>query len=186
MAAIIPFNRLAWEQLFWFLKYLIPKLTLADPDADTLDELLESVDLSTYGLERVKLNHAITLDDSDPALDPQNPNPRGAYGSDPETDPLDNIVRMFNERWFQGWGATPEEQKVKFVNITDNIKSHPGFAAKYQNNTDPHTRSLAFEKMLKEVMLKRRKEELELYKLFAGDPAFKASLTESLERAVEA
>lgn len=35
-------------------------------------------------------------------------------------------------------------------------------------------------------MLKRRKEELELYKLFAGDSAFKASWTESLQRAVEA
>ena len=186
MASIIPFDMLTWEKLFWFLKFLIPKLKVEDPDSDALDELLESVDLSTYGLERVKLNHAIALDDSASELDPQNPNPRGVHEGDPETDPLDEIVRTFNERWFQGWGATPEEQRVKFVNITENIKGHPDFETKYQNNPDPHTRELAFEKMLKEVMLKRRKEELELYKLFAGDSAFKASWTESLQRAVEA
>ena len=61
MAAIMPYDMLTWEKLFWFLKFLIPKLKVQDPDADLLDELLESVDLSSYGLQRVKLNHAITL-----------------------------------------------------------------------------------------------------------------------------
>jgi len=34
--------------------------------------------------------------------------------------------------------------------------------------------------MLQDVMLKRRKEELELYKLFASDPAFKAAWSQSI------
>jgi type I restriction enzyme R subunit len=38
--------------------------------------------------------------------------------------------------------------------------------------------------MLKEVMLSRRKDELELYKLFAGISAFKASWTQSMQRTV--
>jgi type I restriction enzyme R subunit len=42
--------------------------------------LLESVDLSTYGLERVKLNQSIALDDNETEVEPQNPNPRGAHG----------------------------------------------------------------------------------------------------------
>lgn len=45
-------------------------------------------------------------------LDPQNPNPRGAHGDDKQKDPLDEIVRSFNERWLQGWSATPEEQVI--------------------------------------------------------------------------
>lgn len=64
MAAIMPYEMVMWEKLFWFLKFLIPKLKVADPDAELLDELLNSVDLSTYGLQRVKLNHAIALDDA--------------------------------------------------------------------------------------------------------------------------
>lgn len=184
MAAIMPYDMLTWEKLFWFLKFLIPKLKVQDPDADLLDELLESVDLSSYGLQRVKLNHAITLDDEESELEPQNPNPRGAHGTEKETDPLDEIIKSFNEKWFQGWSSTPEEQRVKFVNIVDSVKRHPDFSAKYQNNPDPINRGLAFEKILKEVMLQRRKEDLELYKLFANDTAFYTSYAQNVQRMV--
>lgn len=184
MASIMPYEVVAWEKLFWFLKFLIPKLIVKDPDAEALDELLDSVDLSSYGLQRVKLNYGIGLDAEETELVPQNPNPRGAHGGDEERDPLDDIIKNFNERWFQGWSATPVEQKVKFINIAESIKQHPDFEAKYQNNPDPHNRELAFEKMLKEVMLARRKDELELYKLFAGDPAFKASWMQSMQRTI--
>lgn len=184
MAAIMPFEVLEWEKLFWFLKFLTPKLKVVDPNQDTLDELLDAVDLSSYGLERVKLNHDIGLDASQTELDPQNPNPRGYRDGDPETDPLDEIVRSFNERWFQGWSATPEEQRVKFVNIAKSLRAHPDFEDKFANNQDPQNRALAFERILKDVMLKRRKDELELYKLFAGDSAFKAAWTQSLQEIV--
>jgi type I restriction enzyme R subunit len=184
MAAIMPYEIAVWEKLFWFLKFLIPKLIVKDPDADQIDELLNSVDLSSYGLERVKLNHGIGLDASETELEPQNPNPRGAHGDGEERDPLDEIIRNFNERWFQGWGATPEEQRIKFVNIANSIKAHPDFAEKYQNNPDIHNRDLAFEKIFEEVMLKNRRNELELYKLLANDAAFKASMQQSLRQMV--
>lgn len=184
MASIMPYEVVAWEKLFWFLKFLIPKLIVKDPHAEAMDELLDSVDLSSYGLQRVKLNYGIGLDSEEAELAPQNPNPRGGHGGGDERDPLDDIIKNFNERWFQGWSATPEEQKVKFINIAESIKQHPDFEAKYQNNPDPHNRELAFEKMLKEVMLARRKDELELYKLFAGDPAFKASWMQSMQRTI--
>jgi type I restriction enzyme, R subunit len=60
------------------------------------------------------------LNEDETELDPQNPNPRGAHGGDEAHDPLDDIVRRFNERWFQGWSATPEEQRIKFIHIADN------------------------------------------------------------------
>ena len=56
MASILPYEVVKWEKLFWFLKFLIPKLIIVDPTKDALDELLNSVDLSTYGIERVKLS----------------------------------------------------------------------------------------------------------------------------------
>jgi len=184
MAAIMPYEVIDWEKLYWFLKFLIPKLIVKDPNADLLDALLDSVDLSSYGLERVKLGHTIGLDDSETEVDPQNPNLRGVHGGDEERDPLDDIVKSFNERWFQGWSATPEEQKMKFVNLADNIKAHPDFAAKYQNNQDAHNRKLAFDKIFEDVMLKNRRNEMELYKLFAGDTAFKAAMQQSLQQMV--
>jgi type I restriction enzyme R subunit len=69
VAAIIPFNNVNWEMLHWFLKFLIPKLKVKDPDQDKLDELLNSVDLSTYGLERSRLEAKIGLDAAETELD---------------------------------------------------------------------------------------------------------------------
>ncbi len=87
MASIMPFEIVNWEALFWFLKFLIPKLSVKQDD-DNLDELLESVDLTTYGLQRSKLNQKIELDDAEKALDPQNPNVRGENQQPEEIESL--------------------------------------------------------------------------------------------------
>ena len=184
MAAIIPFEVVAWEKLFWFLKFLVPKLNVKDPNQDALDELLDAVDLSSYGLERTKLSQSISLDTTEAKLDPQNPNPRGYHEREVQEDPLEEIIRRFNERWFHGWSATPEEQRVKFLNIIQSVQSHPDFEEKYNENPDPYSRNLAFEKIMKDIMLRRRKEELELYKLHAQDQAFKSSLYQSVKEAL--
>lgn len=183
MAAIIPFEQLAWEKLFWFLKFLVPKLKVQDP-IDEFDEILNAVDLSSYGLARTKLNHRIRLEDEEAELDPQNANPRGAHQDDKTKDPIDEIIHNFNEKWFQGWGATPEEQRVKFLNIAERIRNHKDFEQKYKNNPDIHTRGIAFEQILRDVMSERHRDELELYKLFAKDPAFKTAWTQSLQMAL--
>lgn len=140
--------------------------------------------LSTYVLERVKLAQRIEMDSSETELDPQNPNPRGAHGGEREQDPLDEIIRQFNQRWFQGWSATPKEQRVKFVHIADSIKAHPDFEEKYKNNPDVHNREIAFTKIFEEVILKNRHNELELYKLLANDDSFKKAMQQSLKRVV--
>jgi len=185
MASIMPFEIANWEKLFWFLKFLIPKLVINDPNADAFNDLLNSVDLSTYGLERVKLNASIGLDESIAELDPQNPNPRGTHGGEQEEDELETIVRTFNERWFHGWEATPEEQRVKFVNIAQSIKNHPDFKEKYSENSDVHTRDIAFEKIFEQVIGKQRKNELDLYRLYSKDEGFKRAMQNTIKRLVE-
>ncbi len=185
MASIMPYEVLVWEKLFWFLKFLIPKLIVRTKEDELIDELLESVDLSTYGLERTKLNNAIGLDDSATELDPQNPNPRGAHGGDEEKDPLDEIIKSFNERWFHGWDATPEDQRVKFISISKHIQAHPDYQAKVADNKDAQNRDLAFKKILNDVMGQQRKKELELYKLFAKDESFYQALFDTIKRMID-
>ncbi len=181
MASIMPYEVADWEKLFWFLKFLIPKLKLQDPQADSIDELLDSVDLSSYGLERDRLGQSIGLDLSETELDPQNPNTRGGHGTESEENPLDEIIRTFNERWFQDWSATPEEQRVKFISVKEGVSNHPEFEDKYLNDADPQNRNLALNKIVKEVMLNKRKDDMELYRLFFGDDAFRSALVKSLE-----
>ncbi len=186
MASILPYEVVKWEKLFWFLKFLIPKLIIVDPERDALDALLNSVDLSTYGLQRVKLNMSIELDESETELDPQNPNVRGLHGPDPNEDPLDLIIKSFNERWFQGWEATPEEQRVKFVSLAHSMRSHPDFKEKYSENADTQNREIAFKKIFDDVMSKQRKSELDLYRLIAKDEAFKIAMQDTLKRILSA
>lgn len=185
MASIMSYEVLDWEKLFWFLKFLIPKLIVKTKEDVLIDELLESVDLSTYGLERTKLNHTIDLDDSATEVDPQNPNPRGAHGGDEETDPLDEIIRTFNERWFHGWDATPEDQRVKFVQVSKKLLEHPDIQEKYFDNPDSHNRDIALDVMLKEVLNKQRKQELELYKLTAKDDSFYRAFFDTMKRLID-
>lgn len=182
VASILPFDIAAWEKLFWFLKFLIPKLTVKT-GVEGLDELLESVDLSTYGLERSKLNTTINLDDSETEVTPQKPSMRGAHDGE-EKDPLEAIIQSFNERWFQGWEATPEEQRVKFLTLSKSVQAHPDFKLKVAENLDAQNRELALKKILDEVMAQQRKQELELYKLYAQDPSFYQSFLNTMKQVI--
>ncbi len=182
VAAILAFNNLNWEMLHWFLKFLIPKLKVQDPDQDKLDELLNSVDLSTYGLERSKLNERIDLDAATTELTPQNPNIRGIFTGGDEKDPLDEIIKAFNERHFAGWEATPEEQRVKFINIAKHVISHADYKAQVEENTDSQNRQLALEKLIQNAISIERKRELDLYKRYASDADFKRAFDATIAR----
>ena len=58
---------------------------------------------------------------------------------------------------------------MKFVNLMEKVKTHDDYKSKYAENKDEHTRRLALEKMVAEIMNRERRKELDLYKLFAGD-----------------
>lgn len=185
MASIMPYEILDWEKLFWFLKFLIPKLIVKSKEDEAIDELLESVDLSTYGLERTKVNQNISLDEKETELDPQNPNPRGAHNTDEAKDPLDEIIKAFNDRFYAGWEETPEEARVKLVTIAKNVMAHPDFETKVANNADTQNKDLALKKIMNDIMLKRRKAHVEEYKRFSKDDAYYQGMFDLMKRMVE-
>jgi type I restriction enzyme R subunit len=182
IAAIIPFNNVNWEMLHWFLKFLIPKLKVKNPDQDLVDELLNSIDLSTYGLERSHLEVNIGLDDSEAEVAPQNPNMRGPHTGPEVLDPLEDIVRTFNERHFAGWEATPEEQRVKFINIAKHVTNHADYKAQIEDNPDMQNRQLALERLIQQAISIERRRELDLYKRYSSDPDFKRAFDASISR----
>lgn len=181
VAALISFNNVDWEMLHWFLKFLIPKLKVKDPEADALDNLLNSVDLSTYGLERVKLHTQIELDANDSEIDPLNPNPRGKP-DDGETDPLQAIINSFNERFFKGWDATPQEQRIKFINIANHVIQNPDYQLKVVDNPDSQNSQLALQKLIEQAIRIERKRELDLYQHYSKDEEFKQAFDSAIIR----
>ncbi|MGQ1943969.1 type I restriction endonuclease subunit R [Ornithobacterium rhinotracheale] len=182
MAAIIPFEVISWERLFWFLKFLIPKLIVRTKEDNLIDEILESVDLSTYGIERTKLNYNIELDDSNSEVDPQNSNPRGVQNETNEKNALDEIIKVFNERYFQQWNKAPKDQKETMFKINEQIKNHSDFIDKVVKNNDVQNKDLAFRLLADTIMKNRRKDEIDLYKLYAKDKVFYEGFLDILKR----
>ncbi|MCX6170171.1 MAG: DEAD/DEAH box helicase family protein [Ignavibacteriales bacterium] len=182
IASIMPQNIIQWEMLYWFLKLLIPKLKISDPDKDKIDELLNNVDLNSYGIARVKLNYRIDLDPAATEVDPINSNPRGYHGSEVIIDPLNEIIKAFNEKHFDSWGVTDDERKVKFINIARSVYNHPNFKEQVVNNPDELARRIALEKLIIKAVNKERKNELDLYKLFASDEDFKKAFNATIAR----
>ncbi len=180
VAAVISFENMFWEKLFWFLKFLIPKMIVKRKEDELLDELLDAVDLSTYGIERVRLNESLLLDKDESTLDPANANPRGAHGDD-EIDALDKIIRDFNDRWFADWEATPEDKRQVYETFTQRIADHPDYQQKYVDNLDPYTRELAFKKIFDDVALSMRKFQMEFAKRLMDDQ-FKQEFRNSTQR----
>lgn len=180
VAAIIPFEKLEWEKLFWFAKFLIPKMIVKRKEDEILDELLESVDLATYGIERVKLNEKLELDSDETTLDATGNLPRGAHADDDKMR-LEEIIRDFNERWFANWDATPEDKRQLFFTFTDKVITHPDYETKYLNNPDEHTKQLAYKKIFDEVALSMRKFQIEFAKKLT-DEHFKQDMLNSTQR----
>lgn len=185
VASIITYEIIDWEKLYWFLKFLIPKLIVKTKEDELIDDLLNSVDLSTYGLERTKVNQSIGLDSSDSELDPQNPNPRGAHGGEEEKDPLDEIIQAFNDRFYSGWEETPEEARVKYISIAKNVMAHPDFKDKVAENADKQNSDLALKRIMDEIMLKRRKANVEEYKRYAKDEAYYQGMFDLMRRMID-
>ncbi|RLA69199.1 MAG: hypothetical protein DRG24_08865 [Epsilonproteobacteria bacterium] len=99
-----------------------------------------------------------------------------------EKDALDLIIKSFNEKWFQGWDAIPEEQRIRFINIAQKVKEHPDYQSKYLDNQDTQNRELAYVKIFNEVMNQQRRSELELYRLISQDDVFRQAMQDTVKR----
>ena len=62
------------------------------------------------------------------------------------------------------------------------MRSHPDYKPKYEENADPQTRDLAFNKIFDDVMAGHRRKELELYRMLAQSDASKLAFQETLKQ----
>lgn len=176
-AAIMEYEIKDWEKLFWFLRFLIPGLHVDSNGGDDTKDLLDSVDLNTYGLRRTALNETIMLDDSEATIDPNKPIMVNAGGNEDEPkDPLDIILKEFNERWFKGWDATPDDQKAKLISITNAVREDEDYQTLVIGNPDQQAVDEAMAAIIDRVVRKKRKGDMSLYKEYQHNEGFKYNL----------
>lgn len=174
VAAILNYEMKDWEKLFWFLRLLIPQLIVSGPGIDDIKDLLDSVDLNTYGLRRTALNETIVLDAGESTIDPLKPTMvNGGPGEDPVKDPLDEIIKEFNEHWFNGWDATPADQKEKLVNIAKAIAADENYRKLVIGNPDQQAVEEAMGTIIDRIIRQKRKGDMSLYREYQQNAAFK-------------
>ena len=171
IASIMDFKNVNWEMLHWYLLFLIPKLKVKTPEQEDLRKLLQSVDMSTYGMARVKLNDRIELDSDESALAPQNPEQRGYHG-DEDKDPLDEIIANFNKRHFSSWEGTPEELKVKLIGTARIVYENEDYQSQVKNNNDEQNSRIALQGLIQKAVKIQRSRDSDLYKRYIQDDDF--------------
>jgi len=185
IAAIITYEMVNWESLYWFLRYLIPCLKVKDKNDDDLKDLLDSVDLNTYGLRRTVLNQKIELDPGESVVDPLKPAMVSVGGDNGDKEKLDKIIKEFNDRWFKGWNATPEEQKSKLVNIANAVKSDSDYQTLIVGNPDQDAVENMLMKIIDKAVRKSKQGDMSLYKEYQQNEDFKYHFRELVGRIID-
>lgn len=181
VAAIMDYEVKDWEKMFWFLRFLIPELHVESSGGKDIKDLLDYVDLNTYGLRRTALNETIGLDAGESVIDPNKPVMVNGGSNEEPKDPLDAILAEFNERWFKGWDAAPDDQKAKLVSITKAVAEDDDYQNLVVGNPDKQAVDEALGIIIDRVMRKKRKGDMSLYKAYQDD-GFKHDLRIVIDR----
>lgn len=182
VAAIMDYEMPEWEKMFWYLRFLIPGLHVDVPGRDDMKDLLDNVDLNTYGLKRTALNQTVQLDDTETVIDPNKPAMAGAGGDEEERDFLEEIIKAFNESHFKGWEATPNDQKAKLISIVISIAQDDQYKEQVIGNPDSDATETALNSIIDRIIRKKRTGDMSLYKQYQQSEDFKSNLRHVLTR----
>lgn len=184
VAAILDYEVADWEKLFWYLRYLIPELHV-DSTGEEIKDLLDYVDLNTYGLRRTALNETIGLDAGETAVAPNKPVMVNAGNNEEEPkSPLDIILEEFNERWFKGWDASPDDQKAKLLSISKAVAENKDYQQLVVGNPDQEAVDKLMGKIIDGIIRKKRSGDMSLYREYQQNEGFKANFRNLIVRMV--
>ena len=100
-------------------------------------------------------------------------------------DFLDRIIAEFNDHWFKGWDATPEDQKEKLVNITKAVASDADYQALVVGNPDQQAVEAAMAIIIDRVIRQKRKGDMSLSREYQQNDAFKAGFRTLITRMLD-
>lgn len=182
VAAIMDFEMVDWEKLYWFLRLLIPELKVDGPESDGIKDLLDDVDLNTYGLRRTALNEQIDLAAETAIIDPTKAKMVNAGEPDDTKDPLDQILDEFNEHHFKGWEATPDDQKAKLISIAKSVAEDSDYQNLVVGNPDQNATEAMMTKIIDRIIRQKRKGDMSLYREYQKNDDFKYNMRNVITR----
>ena len=103
-------------------------------------------------------------------------------GEEVVKDPLDQILKEFNEKWFKGWDATPDDQKAKIINITQAVANDEDYKSLVVGNPDKQAVAKAMDDIIDKIIRQKRKGDQSLYKEYLHNESFKYNFRELITR----
>jgi type I restriction enzyme R subunit len=174
LGAILPYGNPEWEKLSIFVNLLLPKLP-SPAEEDLSQGILDAIDLDSYRAE-AKAQMAIQLEDSDGEVEPV-PTGGASGKSEPELDLLSQIVSTFNDLFGNiDWKDAD--------NVKRQIERIPEMVSKditYQNamrNADKQEARTESDRVLQSVIISIMSDNMELFKQYNDNPAFKKWLSD--------
>lgn len=175
LSAILPIGQIEWTKKSIFFELLVHRLPTPRDD-EGINEILESIDLESYRLEKQnELNIALENEDGETSS-----NQAGtASPFAPEMEPLDVIIANFNDIF----GNIDWNDKD---NVARQIKELPEMVAKDERiinaikNSDKENVKIEYENVLADVMRAIMKDNMELFLQFTSNQQFKKWLSDSI------
>ena len=170
LPCLIDFNIIYWEQLWWYLKYLLPKLVIAGDD-DLAEGIIEAIDMDSYKPQK-QGSEDITLTDDTGIVAPI---PVGVGGgkSEPELDTLENIIKAFNQRFGDiDWTNKDKVNEILTQHIPDDMKKDEKIMNTIMTSPDKQNAKISSDKKLEDLMQQYLFDQTEIFKKFSDDKDF--------------
>lgn len=169
LAKILDFNNQDWEKLFWYLKYLVPKLYIEQTD-DLVEGILESIDMDSYRPSK-ETTQNISLFEEPGEVAPIPVEVKGGQ-HDPDLDTLENILSAFNQRFGDiEWSDKDKVRQILTKQLPEEMKASKDImdAVKY---SDKQNAKISSDKKLEELMQQYLFSQTEIFKKFTTDKDF--------------
>ncbi|TVQ18859.1 MAG: type I restriction endonuclease subunit R [Bacteroidetes bacterium] len=169
LAKILDFNNPGWEKLFWYLKFLVPKLYIDQTD-DLTEGILESIDMESYRPSK-ESTQDIGLVAEPGQVSPIPVEVKGGEG-EPELDTLENILNAFNERFGDiEWSDKDKVRQILTRQLPDEMKASKEIMDAVQYSDRQNAR-ISSDKKLEELMQQYLFSQTEIFKKFTTDQDF--------------
>jgi len=170
LAKLLDFNNLYWEQLWWYLKYLLPKLIIKEDD-DLAQGVIESIDMDSYrpskqGTQKIDLV-------SDPGF--VSPIPVGVGGgiTKPDLDFLENIIKAFNHRFGDiEWTDKDKVNQFLTQQLPSEMKKDELTMKAITESPDKQNAKISSDNKVDELMQQYLFTQTEIFKKFSTDKDF--------------
>ncbi len=95
---------------------------------------------------------------------------------------MDEILKEFNQRWFNGWDATPDDQKMKMISVAQAVAEDEDYKSLVVGNPDQQAVDALMVQIIDRIIRKKRKGDMSLYKEYQQNEGFKVDFRSVITR----